>query len=610
VTKASRRVSIGRAAAALTLAIVLAGFPAGTANAIGFTKLSELCASPDIAVTLGGQTVTPQEVACSTFNSSGNPTSTINVVSFEDPMGNPLIPAGVRVTGYYPNGPGALITIDRAAALSTGPNGASVLVSPRDVVQFVTAGGTPLTGSQGGYFSSSLFFQGSANGIFPGVRIDALSITEVPVLSFDIAVSPSAGVIIDPADVVELTGVDAYAPLFEGLSDVGGTNVEGAFVLPNNNLLLSFDTPGLLPGPTGTVSFQPYQVVEFNGTNWALAYDGTVDGWLPGSIIQGVYAIPASAPTPTATPTPAPTAPPTPTAAPTPVPTPTPTVLPTANPTSTPTSLPTATPPATPVLTPTPTVALTPMPTATPSATPSPLTGGGSVKVISPPPGSPLSFKTIGTGSSASSKLTIGNQGISPLNFELDLSGLPNPPFTVDNGTKPVSGANVFTVKENARKTLTVVFTPGTLAQPFNGVIGIHSSDSVNPYYPIDVTAAAVSGTLFVTPKNLEVNFKDVRLGQRKTKSLTLMNTHIGLLNVNVPDNLTLPFSVKSGSGIFTLKSGKSRTVVVQFQPPTTVQTPFTFTQTLTITSDDPSALTVPITVTGVATSIGGGAGD
>jgi len=200
------------------------------------------------------------------------------------------------------------------------------------------------------------------------------------------------------------------------------------------------------------------------------------------------------------------------------------------------------------------------------------------------------------------------------LTFELDLSGLPDPPFTVQNGSKPVTGDEPFTVKQKGSKTLSVIFTPGTQAGPAMGVIGIHSSDSVNPYYPIEVMASAVSGTLVISPKNLELNFHNVRLGQKKTRSLTLTNTHIGLLTVTVGNTLVPPFYyVNDNPGIFTpftLQSGESRTVNVQFQPPTDIQTPVPFTQTLTIASDDPSALMVPVTVTGTAVSIGAGTGD
>jgi len=206
------------------------------------------------------------------------------------------------------------------------------------------------------------------------------------------------------------------------------------------------------------------------------------------------------------------------------------------------------------------------------------------------------------------------------LTFELDLSGLPDPPFTVQNGSKPVTGgeSEPFTVEENGSKTLTVVFTPGTQAGPSMGVIGIHSSYSADPYYPINVTATAKSGRLGISPKTLEktpeLNFHNVRLGQAKTKSLTLTNGGIGLLTVTVGNNLIPPFYyVKDNPDIFTpftLHPEESRAVNVQFEPSTGIQTPSTFTQTLTITSDDPSALMVPVTVIGMAVSIGTGAGD
>jgi hypothetical protein len=186
------------------------------------------------------------------------------------------------------------------------------------------------------------------------------------------------------------------------------------------------------------------------------------------------------------------------------------------------------------------------------------------------------------------------------LRFRLELNGLPDPPFTVMNGDETVNENDQFVVKANGSKSLSVVFAPTSPAATFSGVIGINSSDPNDSYSPVNVSATSVPGKLDISTKSL--NLHNVRVGQVKTKSLKLTNGGKGILSGAV-GSLGAPFTVTSGAGAYTLKPGKSRSVKVQFQP----TAPGTFPATLTITSDDPSALTVPVNVTGVGISIGTG---
>jgi hypothetical protein len=273
VKNAQTRARIGVAVATLALAIVLSRNLSGGANAASPTTLAMLCSAPDITVVLQKTvTVTPQQVYCSNFSGPETP------ISFP-------IPAGTRLTGYFPLAGGALITIDTTALLPTNNSGGTVLVTPRDVAAF---------SNSTGFFLSSLTFQGSASGVPDGVRIDTLAMSgSALVLSFDTTTTLSLGsttITARPADLVSFSS-GTWSKLFDssaaGVPD--GMNVEGAAVLSNGDYLLSFDTGGSLGG----VTFGPTQVLEYNpGANtWALSYDGpSVDGWPDGSIIQGVFA--------------------------------------------------------------------------------------------------------------------------------------------------------------------------------------------------------------------------------------------------------------------------------------------------------------------------------
>ena len=307
------------------VAIAVAAFAISVAPAAAQTPLSDLCVTPDITVALTSGTISPQTVQCYSFPSG---TTAINFAG---------IPAGVTVTGYFTPVAGAaltLLTIDSTAALPA-PGAETVTVTPRDVAQL---------DSFTGLFFTNLYFSGAANGVPDGTRIDAIGMDGAGhlLLSFDVTVSlPKAGggtLTVKPADIVSFDGVGfslAFDSATAGIPD--GLNLEGASMLPNADLLMSFDEPGSIGG----VNFVPEEVLEFNpGANsWAIAFDAIVaDNWPDGSVIQGIYAQVPATPTATATATATSTATATATASKTATATSTATASRTATPTATATS--------------------------------------------------------------------------------------------------------------------------------------------------------------------------------------------------------------------------------------------------------------------------------
>src|SRR5271170_2776096 len=279
--------------AASILAMLAAAVLMSVATAGAQTPLSTLCVSPDITVALSSGTISPQQAQCYSFPSGTLPFS---------PTG---IPAGVNVTGYFPlTATQTLLTIDTTAALPTDGTGDTVTVTPRDVASY-----NPDTG----FFSLTLYFPGASNSVPDCTRIDALGMDSSGdlLLSFDVTITvPQSGggmITVKPADLVAFNG-GVYTLVFDsasaGIPD--GINLDGATMLPNTDLLMTFDQNGSI----AAVDFTPTDVLEFNsvGNSWVLAFDGaSSDNWPDGSSIQGVWAAPIimmPTATPTATPTP------------------------------------------------------------------------------------------------------------------------------------------------------------------------------------------------------------------------------------------------------------------------------------------------------------------
>jgi hypothetical protein len=436
--------------AASILAMLAAAILLSVAAAAAQTPLSKLCVSPDITVALSSATITPQQVQCYSFPSGTFPTSFAG------------IPAGVNVTGFFPlSATQTLLTIDTTAALPTNGTGGTVTVTPHDVASY-----NPSTS----FFSSTLYFAGASNSIPDGKRIDALGMNTSGdlLLSFDVTISvPHSGggnITVKPADLVSFNG-SAYTLVFNsataGIPD--GTNLEGAAMLPNTDLLLTFDVIGSI----AAIDFTPTDVLEFNsgGNSWVLAFDGaTIDDWPDGSLIQGVWTAAASS---------------TPAATPTSTPTPTATATSSRTATSTPTATATSSSTATATATTTATSTATATATATPSATPTPVVGKLKISPKS------LNFGDVDVGASKTLSLTITNadkvkKKNMPLPILIEMESGVTSPFSItttcdDEDLDPKSGS---TAAGSCK--VGVTFTPAQ-ATKYKGTLVIEDNLESNP---------------------------------------------------------------------------------------------------------------------------------
>lgn len=247
-------------------AIVLVGF-AGPASAA--TSLDSVSASPDVTVELSSTTFDDEDVAVD------------NLLGIVVPASLGSLPANASVTAYHLLGNGdQLFSLDTAAELA-GP----LFVEQRDVVRYDG-------------LAYSLEFDGSGSSVPEGSAIDAIAMRGADMLlSFDTTVElPTAvpqPITASDEDLVSFDGTEFSSSLFfdgsaEGVSDA--VDLDGVDVLDlNGHYLLSFDTSGRVDG----VDFDDEDVLEFDpvvGT-WELNVDGSVEHaeWAPADL-DALYA--------------------------------------------------------------------------------------------------------------------------------------------------------------------------------------------------------------------------------------------------------------------------------------------------------------------------------
>lgn len=216
-------------------------------------------ASPDITIDLipgaSPDLVTDQDLAADNL---------LGIV-VEESLGSVVAGrAEVAVVGYHDEGGGnRLIVFDEPIQLF------GTVPSPGDVVRY--AGGA----------NYSVIFDASAEGIPPGVEVDALArgLDGELVLSFTTHVDFGSFTAADE-DLVRFDGTD-FSMVFDASSfgipaslDLNGASYDDA----TGNLFVSFDSDGAI----GTVFFSDEDVLEFNPSTglWVrpLAFDASADG--------------------------------------------------------------------------------------------------------------------------------------------------------------------------------------------------------------------------------------------------------------------------------------------------------------------------------------------
>lgn len=203
--------------------------------------------SSDISVDLSGTTVDDEDAVLD---------DQLGVVT-QEPLG--ALPENAGLTGYDVLGNG-----DRLFTLDTTVELGGTTFTPADVVRF---DGITYTAE----------FDGSAEGIPDGVRVDALSVESSGdlLLSFDTTVDLGGGVVAADEDLAQFDGA-TFTLLFDGSAEgiSEALDLDGASADISGLLSLSFDGSGSVGG----VDFDDEDILAFDssGSVWTMAFEGEV----------------------------------------------------------------------------------------------------------------------------------------------------------------------------------------------------------------------------------------------------------------------------------------------------------------------------------------------
>ena len=218
-----------------------------TALLLAATSLTELRVVPDTTATLGAATAGDEQVAADSLT---GPVTLVGVGG---------IPPETAIDAYAltPNGQ-QLLSFETTVILS---NGSTAL--PGDVWAFDGAAYTAV-------------FEAAPRGVPATANLDAVALYAGSVLmSFDTAFD-LGGAHFEPEDLIRFDGA-TFSMFFDG-SAAGispGLDLDGAdYLACNGHLLLSFDGSGSIAG----VAFDDEDVLEFDRVAaWQMAYDGSAE---------------------------------------------------------------------------------------------------------------------------------------------------------------------------------------------------------------------------------------------------------------------------------------------------------------------------------------------
>jgi hypothetical protein len=221
-------------------------------------QLESVLLSPDITLNLANVVTRDENVAAD------------NLAGIVVPVDIGVIPANADLSVYHllDNGD-SLLAFDITVSLP-----GAVVAQPVDVVR-----------RSGGVYS--IEFDGSAQGVPAGARLDALSANAQGhlLMSFDTTVA-LPGLTASDEDIVAFNGAN-FTMLFDG-SAAGlesGVDLDALhFSTGNGRLFVSFDIGGVIGG----ANFSDEDLLEHDpvGNTWALAYNGSAEhaAWIPGDL--------------------------------------------------------------------------------------------------------------------------------------------------------------------------------------------------------------------------------------------------------------------------------------------------------------------------------------
>lgn len=218
------------------------GLVVGLATATLSFAQTPVAVSPDITIDLGAfQTSIDDHDVASDFGTG----PILPLQSFPVPIRAEITAHGEALNGRH------LLAFDQTIDF------AGTIVRPGDVVAF--------DGS-----SSLLLFDAAANGVPPGARLDAVSLSaDGLMLSFDVDVS-LPGLFAADEDLVHWDGTDFSLALDGSSAGVPrAADIDGAQDLGGGAFLVSFRTHGVLDG----VVYADEDILRYDGSGWTMFYD-------------------------------------------------------------------------------------------------------------------------------------------------------------------------------------------------------------------------------------------------------------------------------------------------------------------------------------------------
>ena len=210
-------------------------------------------------------------------------------------------------------------------------------------------------------------------------------------------------------------------------------------------------------------------------------------------------------------------------------------------------------------------------------------------------PASPLNCGKALPGTSMDQMIPIGNTGTGLLTITAG---------TLDNSAfRWISPALPFTINAGGSQNIDVRFTPATTGVQ-QAVLSIASSS--DPAHPISITLSGEGITTPVPVVRLATQSLDcgsAPVGASADGTLSLSNPGSATLTVNDAKSSNPMFSVTAPVPPFTVANHAQQSITVHFAPTATGAQ----SATLTLSTDDPSAPTVTVPLTGTGTAASGG---
>jgi hypothetical protein len=242
----------------------------GPLPAAGLTPIDVASLSPDVSVTLDGQTTTDEDVASDDLASG--------VIS-KPALG--VLPEASDLSAYHDLGGGEhLMAFDITVELA-----GTVTARPGDVVRYDG-------------MNYTIEFDSVGESVPYGVITDSVTVSAGGnlVLSFDTTVELGASTYADE-DLVEFDGM-GFSSVFDGSAEglEEALDVDAAHVFGSTgNFGLSFDTGGTIGG----IDFDDEDTLEFDpsGPTWEMAWDASVERteWEPGADVTAIHFVPEPA---------------------------------------------------------------------------------------------------------------------------------------------------------------------------------------------------------------------------------------------------------------------------------------------------------------------------